>query len=157
MRFSLIQVGKTTDAYLNQGIDTYRKRLQPFSHTEIIEIPYLKQAKNLSENQQKNLEGIEIIKKLPEKGFIVLLDEQGNLFNSVSLAKYIQKQHTMGNSHLVFVIGGAYGFSDAVYERSHAKIALSPLTFSHQLVRLVFWEQIYRIVSIINNTPYHHA
>ena len=155
MKTILILVGKTTDKHFQAGISDYVERIGHYMPFDIVTIPELKNTKNLSEEQQKTMEGELILKQLQPSDTLVLLDEHGKELRSIELAKWMeQKQQTA--RRLVFVIGGPYGFSEAVYSRANEKLSLSKLTFSHQMVRLVFTEQIYRACTIIKGEPYHH-
>ena len=143
------------DKHFQAGISDYVERIGHYMPFEIVTIPELKNTKSLSETQQKSLEGELILKQLQPSDTLVLLDEHGKELRSVELAKWLeQKQQTA--RRLVFAIGGPYGFSEAVYTRANEKLSLSRLTFSHQMVRLVFTEQIYRACTIIKGEPYHH-
>ena len=155
MKTILILVGKTTNKHFQAGISDYAERISHYMPFEIVTIPELKNTKSLSEDQQKTMEGELILKHLQASDTLVLLDEHGKELRSIELAKWLeQKQQTA--RRLVFVIGGPYGFSDAVYSRANEQLSLSRLTFSHQMVRLVFTEQIYRACTIIKGEPYHH-
>ena len=155
MKTILILVGKTTDKHFQAGISDYADRITHYMPFDIVTIPELKNTESLSEEQQKTMEGELILKQLQPCDTLVLLDEHGKELRSIELAKWLeQKQQTA--RRLVFVIGGPYGFSEAVYNRANEKLSLSKLTFSHQMVRLVFTEQIYRACTIIKGEPYHH-
>ena len=155
MKTILILVGKTTDKHFQAGINDYAERISHYMPFDIVTIPELKNTKSLSEDQQKAMEGELILKQLQASDTLVLLDEHGKELCSIELAKWLeQKQQT--TRRLVFVIGGPYGFSEAVYKRANEQLSLSRLTFSHQMVRLVFTEQIYRACTIIKGEPYHH-
>ncbi|MBI6115287.1 23S rRNA (pseudouridine(1915)-N(3))-methyltransferase RlmH [Salegentibacter maritimus] len=156
MTIKLLCIGKTDKRELNQLIEIYKKRLQFYNKFEIEIIPDLKKTKNLDENQQKEKEGELILAKTQNSDFLVLLDENGKEFSSEKFSEYIQKRLNSGLKQLIFVIGGPYGFSDAVYQRANSKVALSQMTFSHQMVRLFFTEQLYRAFTILKNEPYHH-
>ncbi|GGE10191.1 23S rRNA (pseudouridine(1915)-N(3))-methyltransferase RlmH [Psychroflexus salis] len=156
MTITLICIGKTNDKALKTLVQDYEKRILHFIKFKVEVIPDLKNRKKLSEEEQKIEEGKLILAKLKASDFLVLLDENGKEFNSVAYAKWMQKQLNKGLKNLVFVIGGPYGFSEAIYQASKSKIALSQMTFSHQMVRLFFTEQTYRAFSILNNLPYHH-
>jgi 23S rRNA (pseudouridine1915-N3)-methyltransferase len=148
-------VGKTTDKHFQAGISDYAERIAHYMPFDIVTIPELRNTKSLSEDQQKTMEGELILKQLQPSDTLVLLDEHGKEFRSIELAKWLeQKQQTA--RRLVFVIGGPYGFSEAIYKRANEQLSLSKLTFSHQMVRLVFTEQIYRACTIIKGEPYHH-
>ena len=155
MKTILLQGGKTVGKLFIAGINDYTERITHYMPFEIVTIPELKNTKHLSEGQQKQMEGELILKQLQPSDTVVLLDEHGSEFRSIQLAKWLeQKQQTA--RRLIFVIGGPYGFSDEVYARANEKISLSKLTFSHQMVRMVFTEQIYRACTIIKGEPYHH-
>jgi len=155
MKTELILVGKTTDRHFAAGIDDYANRIRHYMPFDITVIPELKNTRNLTESQQKQAEGELILKQVQSQDLVVLLDEHGCEYRSVELASWLeQKQHTA--RRIVFIIGGPYGFSPAVYARANDKLSLSRLTFSHQMVRLVFTEQLYRACTIIRGEPYHH-
>lgn len=155
MKTTLLLVGKTASRLYAEGIDDYANRINHYIPFCIKVIPELKNSKSLSEEQQKEKEGELILKNIEDKAFVVLLDEHGKEMRSVEFAAWLDnKQQTVRN--LTFVVGGPYGFSKAVYDRADGKISLSRMTFSHQMVRLVFTEQIYRACTIIRNEPYHH-
>ncbi len=156
MKIRLICVGKTERSYLKEGESEYLKRLKHYCSFEKIEIPELKNAKKLSENQIKLEEGKLILANLESSEQLILLDENGKSYSSVGFSKFLQKKFNQGGKSIVFVVGGAYGFSDDIYTRSDGKISLSEMTFSHQMVRLFFIEQIYRALTILKGEPYHH-
>jgi len=156
MKIKLICVGKTMSSYLIEGENEYLKRLQHYNSVEKIEIPEIKNAKNLSQEQIKKLEGDLILTQLSTSDQVVLLDENGDSFSSKKFAGFVQKKFNGGGKNLVFIVGGAYGFSDAIYALANNKISLSKMTFSHQMVRLFFLEQIYRAFTILKGEPYHH-
>jgi len=156
MNISLILIGKTDADYLKTGIDIYLKRLKHYVNFNTIVIADIKNKKNLNFEQQKKEEGNLILKTLKNEDFVVLLDEKGKSFTSENFSVFINKKMVSGIKNLIFVIGGPYGFSAEVYKRSNQKIALSEMTFSHQMVRLVFTEQLYRAFTILKNEPYHH-
>lgn len=155
MKIELIQVGKTVNKIFVEGINEYLGRIKHYVPFNITTIPEIKNTKSLSESQQKTLEGTLILKQLQAQDTVVLLDEHGKEFRSVEFAVWLEKQQQVAR-RLVFVIGGPYGFSDDVYERANSKISLSKMTFSHQMVRLIFCEQLYRACTIIQGEPYHH-
>lgn len=155
MKIELIQVGKTVNKIFVEGINEYLGRIKHYVSFNITTIPEIKNTKSLSESQQKTLEGTLILKQLQAQDTVVLLDEHGKEFRSVEFAAWLEKQQQVAR-RLVFVIGGPYGFSDDVYERANSKISLSKMTFSHQMVRLIFCEQLYRACTIIQGEPYHH-
>lgn len=155
MKTALILVGKTNDTHLQAIINDYAERITHYMPFEIIVIPELKNTKSLSEEQQKVREGELIMKQLTAQDTVILLDERGKQYRSLEFAKWIEKQQLTAR-RLVFVIGGPYGFSPAIYDRANGKISLSMMTFSHQLVRTIFTEQLYRACTIIKGEPYHH-
>lgn len=155
MKTKLIVVGKTTDKNLGINIDDYVGRVKHYMPFEVKVIPELKNAKSLSEGTQKELEGELILKQITSADTVVLLDEHGREFRSMEFASWIDKQQQSVRS-LVFIIGGPYGFSESVYSRCNSKISLSKMTFSHQMIRLLFVEQIYRACTILKGEPYHH-
>jgi 23S rRNA (pseudouridine1915-N3)-methyltransferase len=156
MKITLITIGKTEDKYLFEGIDIYLKRLKHYLPFRILEIPELKNTKSLSQEQQKSKESELIFKNIQSTDYIILLDENGKDYSSKGFSVYLNKKMVSGLQNLVFIIGGPYGFSDEVYERSNEKIALSKMTFSHQMIRLFFTEQVYRACTILKGEPYHH-
>ena len=156
MTIKLIAIGKTDHADLQSLMDDYIKRLGFYIKFSIEIIPDIKNAKNLSEEQQKQKEGELILSKLSATDILVLLDENGKQLDSVHFSEYLQKHMNSGIKQLVFVIGGPYGFSKEVYEKSNGKLSLSKMTFSHQMIRLFFIEQLYRGFTILRNEPYHH-
>lgn len=155
MKTELILVGKTTDKHFAAGINDYAERIGHYMPFGITVIPELKNTKNLSEQQQKNAEGELILKLIQPSDTVVLLDEHGKELRSIELARWMEQKRNTAR-RLVFVIGGPYGFSQEVYARANEQLSLSKLTFSHQMVRLVFTEQIYRACTIIKGEPYHH-
>lgn len=156
MKVSLILVGKTTGNHFPQLIDEYCKRISHYIGFETITIPELRNTKNLTELQQKQAEGTLILKQLQPGDHLVLLDEHGKEFRSVEFAAWMEKKQNTVSRRLVFAIGGPYGFSQEVYELADEKMSLSRMTFSHQMVRVVFVEQLYRAFTIIKGEPYHH-
>ncbi len=156
MNIKLIAVGKTDQAALQALINEYQKRLSRYVPFDLQVITDVKNSKSLSEEQQKVKEGELILKSVASTDYLVLLDERGKEYTSVEFSAYIQKVMLSGSKQMTFVIGGPYGFSEAVYRRADAKVALSKLTFSHQMVRLFFVEQLYRAFTILKNEPYHH-
>jgi len=155
MKTTLLVVGKTVGKELPEMIEMYVQRLKHYIPFEIQTIADLKNTKSLSESQQKQLEG-EAILRAVEGSFVVLLDEHGKEYRSVAFASQLQQWLNSSGKGLTFVIGGAYGFSEAVYQRADAKISLSQMTFSHQMIRLLFVEQLYRAMTILRGEPYHH-
>ena len=156
MKILLLAIGKTSEKYLIEGITQYQKRLKHYTQFEIREIFNIKNAKSFSNAKLLKEEGKLILKQLQSSDHLVLLDDKGEDFTSLQFSKKLQSWMLSGKKRLVFVIGGAYGFSKDVYVRGDEKISLSKMTFSHQMVRLFFVEQIYRGYTILNNEPYHH-
>ena len=156
MKIKLLQVGKTNEKYLLEGIEKYYKRINRYISFEIQTIPELKNTKKLSQEQQKQQEGILIAKKIAPTDFLILLDEKGKSYSSINFARFIEEKAIQSTKQITFVIGGPYGFSKEIYQRANNKISLSTMTFSHQLIRLLFLEQVYRAYTIINKEPYHH-
>jgi len=156
MNIKLIAIGKTDEKNLQSLIEEYQKRLSFYIKFEMELIPDIKNVKNLSEIQQKEKEGELILSKLSPTDYLILLDENGKSFTSLEFANELQKKMNAGIKTLVYVIGGPYGFSEMVYQKAQQKISLSKMTFSHQMVRLFFIEQVYRGFTILRNEPYHH-
>ncbi|BAO76867.1 23S rRNA (pseudouridine(1915)-N(3))-methyltransferase RlmH [Winogradskyella sp. PG-2] len=156
MNIKLIAIGKTDNKNLQTLIEDYQKRLGHYIRFEFEIIADLKKVKHLSDAQQKEKEGELILAKTQNSDVLILLDENGKQLDSVAFSNYLQKYMNSGIKTLVFVIGGPYGFSDAVYKRANGKLSLSKMTFSHQMVRLFFIEQLYRGFTILKNEPYHH-
>ena len=155
MKIQLIVVGKTSDARLQSLIDEYRQRLSHYVPFEFVVLPDIKNAKSLSQEQLKVAEGEAILARLTPAMDVILLDEHGREFRSIEYAEWLQKKMASGKD-LTLVIGGAYGFSEAVYARANGKLSLSQMTFSHQMIRIMAIEQIYRAMTILRNEPYHH-
>ena len=155
MKTKLLVVGKTNDKNITKGIDDYVGRVKHYMPFDIEVIPELKNTKSLTQSNQKEMEAEQILKRLQPSDTVVLLDEHGKEYRSIEFARWIEKLQQTARS-LVFIIGGPYGFADSVYERSDAKLSLSNMTFSHQMIRLLFVEQIYRACTIIKGEPYHH-
>ena len=155
MKTLLIQVGKTVNKHFQAGINDYVERISHYMPFDVVTIPELKNAKNLSEEQQKNAEGELILRQLQPSDTVVLLDEHGKEFRSIEFARWLEQKQLTAR-RLVFVIGGPYGFSPAVYGRANELLSLSRMTFSHQMIRLTFTEQVYRACTIIKGEPYHH-
>lgn len=156
MNIRLLAIGKTDNKALQTLIDDYTKRLSFYVKFDLEIIPDIKNVKNLSEAQQKEKEGELILSKITPTDQLILLDENGKTFSSVGFSDFLQKKMNAGIKTLVFVIGGPYGFSETVYQKSQGKVSLSEMTFSHQMVRLFVIEQIYRGFTILRNEPYHH-
>lgn len=156
MQIKLIAIGKTDNNNLENLVSDYTKRLGFYIKFDFEIIPDVKRSKHLSESQQKEKEGELILSKTKSSDVLILLDENGQQFNSIAFSNYLQKHLNSGVKTLVFVIGGPYGFSDDVYQRANNKLSLSKMTFSHQMVRVFFVEQLYRGFTILKNEPYHH-
>lgn len=156
MNIKLIAVGKTDNPALQQLISTYEKRLSYYINFELQLLSDIKNSKSLSEEQQKIKEGELILSYVEPSHHLILLDERGKEYTSIAFADELQKKMNTGIKQLTFVIGGPYGFSQAVYQRANSKLSLSKLTFSHQMIRLFFMEQLYRAFTILRNEPYHH-
>jgi 23S rRNA (pseudouridine1915-N3)-methyltransferase len=156
MKIKLLAIGKTDNKNLIALIDEYQNRLKHYIKFELEIIPDIKNIKNLSEVQQKEKEGELILSKLQNTDQLVLLDDKGNAYSSIQFSQYLQKKMNSGIKQLVIVIGGPYGFSEAVYKKSSGKVSLSKMTFSHQMIRLFVVEQLYRGCTILKNEPYHH-
>ncbi len=157
MNVKFLVIGKTDDERLHSLVTDYEKRLKHYLPFEMEIIPDLKKTKNLSEIQQKEAEGKLVLSKISPTDLLVLLDEKGQSFSSVGFSAWLQKKMLTGQKSLVFLIGGPYGFSEEIYRRAQSKISLSEMTFSHQMVRLIFIEQLYRACTILKNEPYHHV
>lgn len=155
MKLTLLVVGKTTDARLSSLIEDYQQRLKHYLPFELVVIPDIKNAKSLSQDQLKAAEGQAILSALTSSMDVILLDEHGREFRSIEYADWLHKKMMSGRD-LTLIIGGAYGFSPAVYERANGKISFSQMTFSHQMIRLMAIEQIYRAMTILRGEPYHH-
>lgn len=156
MKIALHVIGRTTHNYLNPGIEDYTRRISRYIPFEYRAIPDLKSTKSLTRVRQNELEGRELLKSFDKSDYIILLDEHGQEFTSESFSNYIERKMNAGHRRLVFAVGGPYGFSDEVRQRANEKISLSQMTFPHDLVRLVFLEQLYRAFTILHNEPYHH-
>lgn len=156
MKITLLTVGKTDRDWVRQGLDIYVSRLKHYIPFSMVEIPELKNVSALSKDQIKTKEGELILKNIRPTDDLILLDEHGKEYTSVELAKVIQEKISYTGKDMVFVIGGAYGFSPEVYSRANSKISLSRMTFSHQMVRTIFAEQLYRAFTIMKGEPYHH-
>ena len=156
MKITFLTIGKTEDKYLLDGMEKYLKRLKHYIAFKVLELPELKNTKNLSEDQQKNKEAELIFKNISNTDQLILLDEKGINLSSIQFSEFLNKKMIGSIQHLVFVVGGPYGFSNDVYNRANEKISLSRMTFSHQMVRLFFIEQVYRAFTIMKGEPYHH-
>ncbi len=156
MKIALVLTGKTTDKNVASLADLYHSRIRKYNTFEIITLPDLKNAANLPVMEQKQKEGNKILQSVGSDDFVVLLDERGKKFRTTEFAEWMERSFMISRKRLVFIIGGAWGFSEEVYERADFRISLSDLTFPHQLVRLLFLEQLYRVFTIIRGEPYHH-
>ena len=155
MKITLLLLGKTSDTRLQSLIEDYRQRLTHYVPFELVVIPDVKNAKSLTQEQLKAAEGEAILSRLTPAMDVILLDEHGREFRSIEYAEWLQKKMGAGKD-LVLIIGGAYGFSPAVYARANGKLSLSQMTFSHQMIRIMATEQLYRAMTILRNEPYHH-
>lgn len=156
MDIQLLTIGKTSLNYIQKGIDDYCGRLKRYVNYRIISLPDIKSSKALTESLQKEKEGEMIISHLSPSDYCILLDEHGKEFSSVEFARFIQKIMASGRKRIVFVIGGPYGFSEMVHRHADSECSLSKMTFTHEMVRLFFTEQIYRAMTILRGEPYHH-
>jgi 23S rRNA (pseudouridine1915-N3)-methyltransferase len=156
MKISLLQTGKTSEKYLAEGITIFEERIRKYSAFDIFTIPDIKSSRSLPLREQKIREGEHILKLLKADDYIVILDERGKEFSTVEFSSWLEKIFMLQKKRIVFVIGGAWGFSEDVLEKADTRISLSRLTFSHQMVRLLFLEQLYRAFTIIKGEPYHH-
>ncbi len=156
MRITLIECGKTRDAFIREGVGIFRKRLERYVPFRIETIPDLKNTRNMTMKEVQDREGAQIMRRVRPGDFVILLDERGVQYSSIEFAEYLNAMEGRA-SHLVFVIGGPYGFGEEPYQRADARVSLSTLTFSHQLVRVIFMEQLYRAFTILKGEPYHHA
>ncbi len=156
MQINLIVIGKTDDKLINELTQVYAKRLNHYIKFSIEVIPDIKGVKNMSQIQQKEKEGDVLLSKLKPTDYLMLLDENGKQYNSVGFSELIQKQLNSGVKRLVFAVGGPYGFSPKVYNIAQGKLSMSKMTFSHQMIRPFFTEQLYRAFTILKNEPYHH-
>jgi 23S rRNA (pseudouridine1915-N3)-methyltransferase len=156
MRITLLTIGKTDEKYIKEGIEKYLKRLKHYIKFEIVDLPDLKNTKNLSEDQQKSKEAELLFKNINNTDYVVLLDEAGKEYTSKNFSDYLNKKMISSTQHLIFIIGGPYGFDQTIYQRANDKISLSKMTFSHQMIRLFFTEQLYRAFTILKGEPYHH-
>jgi len=156
MKITLLVVGKTVDKQLIKLSEEYQNRLKHYVSFSFVVIPELKNTKNLSETEQKEREADLILKQIGANDEVILLDERGKQFSSVAFAGFLEQKLLQSTKRMIFVVGGAYGFSERVAGRANGKISLSPMTFSHQMVRVIFLEQLYRAMTIIKGEPYHH-
>lgn len=156
MKITFICIGKTSKKFLEEGEQEYLNRLKNYTKIERIELPDLKNARKLTLEQIKKEEGQLFLSKIPQGDELILLDERGKHYSSVEFSKFIDKKNINGVKGVTFLVGGAYGFSDEIYARANSKMSLSTMTFSHQMIRMIFFEQLYRAFTIIKGEPYHH-
>jgi len=157
MKVEFWVVGKTNEKYLKEGIDMYIKRLSHYLPFQMVVVPDVKSSKGINPIQLKDREGNSILQKLKSEDLLILLDEKGKSFDSVAFSRYLDQLLMRPGRRLIFLVGGAFGFSDAIYKRAQGKLSLSEMTFSHQMIRLFFAEQLYRAMTILRNEPYHNA
>jgi 23S rRNA (pseudouridine1915-N3)-methyltransferase len=157
MKITLLQTGRTTDKYIVEGIGNYFSRVKKYVSFDIVTIPELRNTKNMPVNEQKIKEGKKIAEQFNNDDFVLLLDEKGDEYDTIGFARFLEKTLMLRKRRLLFVIGGPWGFSEEIYKRSDARISLSKMTFSHQVVRLLFMEQFYRALTVIKGDPYHHV
>jgi 23S rRNA (pseudouridine1915-N3)-methyltransferase len=156
MKIALLQVGKTSERYLAEGIATFEERVRKYSAFEIFTIPDLRNTRNMPARQLKTKEGEKILKFFNKDDYIVILEEKGKEFSTIEFSSWLEKMFLTQKKRIVFVIGGAWGFSEEVLAMADMRLSLSRLTFSHQMVRLLFMEQLYRAFTVIKGEPYHH-
>ena len=156
MKILLLVIGKTDAAYIRAGIEEYEKRLTRYVPYEMKVLPDVKNSKSMSEALQKEKEGEMLLGEFQSTDFVILLDENGKQYSSVGFSEFLAQKMLNGIKRLVFVIGGPYGFAETIYKRANDKISLSKMTFSHQMVRMIFAEQLYRAMTIMRGEPYHH-
>jgi 23S rRNA (pseudouridine1915-N3)-methyltransferase len=156
MKITLLQTGKTADRNMVGLVDLYTNRIKKYTVFEIITLPDMKNTKNMPVREQKNKEALKILQSVTIDDYVILLDEKGTEFRTVEFSAALEKMLLLPKKRIIFVIGGPWGFSEAVYSRADFKMSLSKMTFPHQLVRLLFLEQLYRVFTIIKGEPYHH-
>lgn len=156
MKITLLQTGKTTDKHIEELVNLYTNRIKKYSAFDIITLPDLKNTKNMPVQEQKIKEAIKIFQSVTDDDYFIILDERGKELKTVDFSEALKKMFFLSKKRIVFVIGGPWGFSEAVYKRADFKLSLSKMTFPHQLVRLLFLEQLYRVFTIIKGEPYHH-
>jgi 23S rRNA (pseudouridine1915-N3)-methyltransferase len=156
MKITLLQTGKTTDKHISELVDLYSNRIKKYTGFEIITIPDVKNTKNMPVQEQRAKEATKIIQSVNDDDYIIILDERGKELRTVEFSGVLEKMFFLPKKRIVFIIGGPWGFSDAVYKRADYKMSLSKMTYPHQLVRLLFLEQLYRVFTIIKGEPYHH-
>lgn len=156
MKIVLAVVGKMSSGYLKSGIDDYVSRLRHYVPFEIQYIADARNTRNMTRDRQKTAEGKNIMSFIESSDYVVLLDERGNEYSSIDFSRHLERKMNVGSRRLVFIVGGPYGFSQEIYERANEQLSLSKMTFSHEMIRLIFVEQLYRAMTIIRNEPYHH-
>jgi 23S rRNA (pseudouridine1915-N3)-methyltransferase len=156
MKTTLLVIGKTEEKWLIEGIEVYLNRLKHYTSFELKVVPELKNTKSLSQAQQKKAEADILLKQIKNTDYVLLLDEHGKTYSSVGFSKFIDKLQINSTSSMVLIVGGPYGFDESLHQRANGKISLSEMTFSHQMVRLIFVEQLYRAYTILKGEPYHH-
>lgn len=156
MKVALLQVGKTSEKYLNEGISSYAERIKRYVPFETITIPDIRNTRNMPAIEQKAKEAEKIMQVLKEDDLVVVLDEKGKELSTIDFSTWLEKNMMIRQKRLVFIIGGPWGVSDTVLQRADHKFSLSQMTFSHQIVRLLFLEQLYRAFTVIRGEPYHH-
>jgi 23S rRNA (pseudouridine1915-N3)-methyltransferase len=156
MKITLMQTGKTTDKHISELVDLYTKRIKKYCVFEIVTLPELKNTKNMPIQEQKSKEAVKIIQSLTDDDYVILLDENGKELRTTEFSGMLEKMFFLPKKRIVFIIGGPWGFSDEVYARADYRLSLSKMTFPHQLVRLLFLEQLYRVFTVIKGEPYHH-
>jgi len=156
MKIAVLQTGKTTEKHIAEGVENYSARIRKFTGFEIITLPDIKNARNMTIDEQKIKEGKKILNSIRKDDYIVLLDEKGKEFRTIEFSDWIRKRFMNSEKRILFVIGGPWGFSEEMYDIADLKLSLSRMTFSHQVVRLLFMEQLYRAFTIIRGEPYHH-
>jgi 23S rRNA (pseudouridine1915-N3)-methyltransferase len=156
MKITLMQTGKTTDKHILELVDLYTKRIRKYCVFEIVTLPELKNTKNMPIQEQKSKEAVKIIQSLTDDDYVILLDENGKELRTTEFSGMLEKMFFLPKKRIVFIIGGPWGFSDEVYVRADYRLSLSKMTFPHQLVRLLFLEQLYRVFTVIKGEPYHH-
>jgi 23S rRNA (pseudouridine1915-N3)-methyltransferase len=156
MKIKLIAIGKTDEPYLTEGMKSYENRIRRYIPLEVVEISGLKNASKLSKEEWKSKEAVKILSLLTKQDIIILLDEKGKEMGSVEFSSFLNQKFGSGSKNLIFIIGGPYGFDETVRKRAHFSLSLSLMTFSHQMVRLFFLEQLYRALTILRNEAYHH-
>jgi 23S rRNA (pseudouridine1915-N3)-methyltransferase len=156
MKIALLQTGKTTDRNMAELVDLYSKRIKKYISFEVITLQELKNTKNMPVQEQQVKEATKIIQSVSDDDYVVLLDEKGKEYRTIEFSSFLEKALLLPKKRIIFIIGGPWGFSEAVYAKADQKISLSKMTFSHQMVRLLFLEQLYRVFTIIKGEPYHH-